>query len=81
MLPYSDNMSFLQRWHNAIISTYEWIVRKYVYIPNEEELAKKYFAHLAPLPTMDRLMNNISVILVNTHRALSPPRASMPGNT
>lgn len=80
MLPYSDNMSFSQRWFNTILSVYDWALRRFVYIPSQEELTKQYFAHLSPLPSMNDLMNNISVIFVNTHRALSPPRPAMPGN-
>ncbi|XP_031639846.1 UDP-glucuronosyltransferase 1-10-like [Contarinia nasturtii] len=79
MLPYTDNMSFFERWHNAAISVYDAIIREWLYIPAEEKLTKKYFAHLEPLPSLNDLLNSISVMFVNTHRALSPPRPAMPG--
>lgn len=79
MLPYTDNMSFFERWHNAIISFYDEIIRRFVYLPAEQKLTKKYFSHLEPLPSLNELLKSISVMFVNTHRALSPPRPAMPG--
>lgn len=79
MLPYTDQMSFSQRLYNIAVSTYDLIVRYFYYLPAEEALAKKYFAHLAPLPSLDELTKSISVTFVNNHRALSPPRPAMPG--
>lgn len=78
MLPFWDNMSFSERWLNLVISVYDWGVRKYQYLPTEEEYTRKYFAHLAPLPTLDELHRNVSIVLVNNHRALSPQRPTMP---
>lgn len=71
-------MSFCERYFNAIVSIYDWAVRRFAYLPTEEEYAKKYFAHLAPLPSLNDLLKSVSLVLVNTHRALSPPRPSMP---
>lgn len=71
-------MSFYERYFNMIVSVYDWAVRRFAYLPTEEEYARKYFAHLAPLPSLDELLKNVSLVLVNTHRALSPPRPSMP---
>lgn len=79
MLPYTDNMAFSQRIYNAIVTYYDYFIRHFVYLPREEELMKKHFAHLEPLPSMNDLQNSISVTFVNAHRALDPPRPSMPG--
>lgn len=79
MLPYSDNMTFGQRLYNTFVTAYDWIFRRFVYIPAEEALVKKYFSHLEPLPSLDDLIHNVSLNFVNTHRALAPPRSSMPG--
>ncbi|XP_031639549.1 UDP-glucuronosyltransferase 2B1-like [Contarinia nasturtii] len=78
MLPFSDNMTFYERFLNLILNAYDWAVRRYQFIPTEEEYVQKYFAHLAPLPSIDELHKNVSLVLVNSHRALSPPRPSMP---
>lgn len=79
MLTYSDKMTFTERWYNVAVGFYDWIIRNFVYLPNEEEFTRRFFAHLEPLPSMDELLQKVAVILVNTHRALSPPRPSMPG--
>lgn len=80
MLPYSDDMSFAERWHNAIVTFYDWLKRNIVHLPSEQELAEKHFSHLAPLPPLEELMNNISIVLVNSHRAIKPPQPLMPSN-
>lgn len=79
MLPYSDDMTFIQRMYNTYVTVYEWIIRRFMYIPAEEALVKKHFSHLEPLPSLDELIHNVSLNFVNTHRALAPPRPSMPG--
>lgn len=79
MLPYSDEMTFVQRMYNAYVTVYDWIIRRFVFLPAEAALVKKHFSHLEPLPTLDELIHNVSLNFVNTHRALSPPRPSMPG--
>lgn len=71
-------MSFTERWFNTIYSIYDWYNRNFVHLPLEEEFARKHFAHLAPLPSISQLMKNISVTLINTHRAFDPPRPSLP---
>lgn len=72
-------MSFSERWYNAALSVYDLILRRFVYLPAAESISNKYFAHLAPLPSMDELTKSISVVFVNNHRALSPPRPALPG--
>lgn len=78
MLPYTDNMSFTERWYNTIVTVFDWAVRHLVYLPSEREYANKNFAHLAPLPQLDDIIRNVSVVLTNTHRSIFPPRPSMP---
>lgn len=79
LLTYTDDMTFFQRWNNAALSLFEWVLRWYIYIPNQNEIAKKNFAHLEPLPSIDDLMKNVSLMLVNSHTSITPPRPSMPG--
>lgn len=80
MLPYTDNMTFAQRWYNTIVTIFDSIVRNWIHLPNEEKLAQKYFAHLGPLPPLKEILRNISINLVNNHRAISSPRPAMPSN-
>lgn len=81
MLPFSDNMSYRERCFNTMVTIYDWLVRKFAFLPTEESYARKHFAHLAPLPTINDILRNVSLVLVNSHRAISPPRPSMPSNT
>lgn len=71
-------MTFYQRWHNAIVGVYDWFIRSYGYLPTEEEYAQKHFGHLGPLPSVNDLILNVSMVFVNTHRAIFPPRPTMP---
>lgn len=79
MLGYTDKMNFFQRWYNTILTSFGWIVRRFVSIPKQTELVKEYFSHLEPLPSIDDLRKDISIIFVNAHRAISYPRPKMPG--
>lgn len=78
MLPYTDHMSFTERWHSTMVTIYDWILRNVVHLPSERAFANKYFAHLGPLPSLDDIIRNVSLVLSNTHRAISSPRPSMP---
>lgn len=71
-------MSFTERWYNTMVDIYDWIVRNWIYLPAEEDFAKQYFAAFAPLPPLNEIIRNVSLVLVNSHRAISPPRPSMP---
>lgn len=70
-------MTFYQRWYNAVVTAFDFILRRITYIPLETTIAQKYFSHLGSLPSIDELRQNVSVTLINTHRALAPPRPAM----
>lgn len=79
-LPYDDRMTFLERLNNVKINLVEMMIRKYSYLPKQDELVKKYFQNLeGPLPSVSQLEKNISLLLVNTHVALSTPRPTIMG--
>lgn len=79
LLNYDDNMNFIERCHNTFVSIMDWLIRQYMHLPYQADIAGKYFASLAPLPSIDNLMKNVSLILVNTHRSVLSPRPAMPG--
>lgn len=68
LLHYSDIMTFSERWYNVFVSSYDWILRRFIYLPSEQAFAQKYFGHLGPLPSIDDLHRNTSLYLINTHR-------------
>lgn len=78
MLTFSDEMSFYERWYNSLVVAFDWIVREFVFLPGQEKLMKEIFPQLEPIPPMNELLKKVAVVLVNTHRALAPPRPSMP---
>lgn len=79
LLTYTDQMNFFERWYNTILSGYDWFLRRFYHIPLQTKIAEKHFGHLEPLPSINELRKNISIIFVNAHRAITSPRPSMPG--
>ena len=79
LLTYTDNMSFIQRWHSAMLSLYDWILRQIAGKPLHNSILRKHFSYLEPLPSIDEIRKNISLTFVNAHRSITYPRPSMPG--
>lgn len=77
-LHYDDDMSFTERWYNSIYSINDWIMRKFWFLPEQNKLAQKYFSHLGNIPTIEELIQNVSMVFINTHRSVQLPRPSMP---
>lgn len=78
-MPYSDKMTFSQRWYNTIIGIYDWLLQKFVYQRIEQANAEEFFGHLGAVPPLGDIRRNTSMVFINTHRALSSPRPMMPG--
>ncbi|GBP64736.1 UDP-glucuronosyltransferase 2B31 [Eumeta japonica] len=71
--------SFLGRLHNAYFCIYEYIFWKYWYLPMQDALVDKYFKDLPrPLPSLEELHKNASLVLMNTHFSYDPPAAYLP---
>uniref|UniRef100_A0A182W6E0 Uncharacterized protein n=1 Tax=Anopheles minimus TaxID=112268 RepID=A0A182W6E0_9DIPT len=83
ILSYEDDMNFLQRAYNVLLSMCDSVYRNYKYLPQQDQLAREAFGELttAPdrLPSVTELEQSISVILVNSHPILSIPRPSIRG--
>lgn len=47
LLPYDDNMSYLERVNNVVLSVFDWWFRTFVTLPKQNEIAQRYFGHLA----------------------------------
>lgn len=47
LLPYGDDMTYSERVQNVILSLYDWYYRTFVALPKQNEIAQKYFGHLA----------------------------------
>lgn len=79
LLGYSDKMSFFERIHNTFISLTDCAIRRFIHFPKQMEIAEKHFGQLGNLPSIDNLVKNVSVILLNMHEFFLPSRPSMPG--
>lgn len=81
VLPYTEDMTFLQRVYNVFLSAYDALLWRFNYMPAQNKLARKYFRDgiEGEIPHVIRMEREISVMLVNTHRSLNNPRPQMPG--
>lgn len=46
LLHYGDEMTYVERVHNLIITLFDWYYRNFVTLPKQNEIAQKYFGHL-----------------------------------
>ncbi|KAG4070679.1 hypothetical protein HA402_013599 [Bradysia odoriphaga] len=79
---YSDRMTFFQRVHNTILSLADAFYRKYYYLPAQNDIVQEIFGSiesLQPIPSVEELEKSISIMLINSHISIVPPRPSMPG--
>lgn len=81
LLPYSDKMTFPEKLWNTVLNLYEHYLRQYQYFPQQQDLAQKYIApHLpGPLPTVKEMEKRVSVVLLNSHDAITPSRPTVRG--
>ncbi|XP_039439844.1 UDP-glycosyltransferase UGT5-like [Culex pipiens pallens] len=83
ILDYEDDMNFLQRAYNVLVSSVDYVIRELYYLPQQDKLAKEFFGDLVrergPLPSVRELEKSISVILINAHPTLTKPRPSTVG--
>lgn len=47
LLPYGDDMSYMERVHNVLLSSFDWYYRTFVMLPKQNEIAQRYFGFLA----------------------------------
>lgn len=47
ILPHGDDMSYSERAYNVILSLYDWYYRSWVTLPKHNEIAQRFFGHLA----------------------------------
>ncbi|CAH1389510.1 unnamed protein product [Nezara viridula] len=77
--PYTDNMSLLERIHNSYI-TLTVLLTSQFYLSRMEDVAKRSLKYHGSKdrPPLDHILANISMILVNSHPALSYPYPTSP---
>uniref|UniRef100_A0A336LLS6 UDP-glucuronosyltransferase n=1 Tax=Culicoides sonorensis TaxID=179676 RepID=A0A336LLS6_CULSO len=84
LLPYTDEMNFIERYHNALLCLTDWILRSFYHYPEQQKLIDRYFIpHIKQnsteiLPDIYELERKVALIMINSHVALDHPRPSMP---
>lgn len=80
ILNYGDQMTFMQRSYNVFISATDMIFRHFYYMRGQDKIALEHFKSLeGPLPSVYELEKSISMILINSHQSIWPPKPTMPG--
>lgn len=75
-LPFSDRMSFLQRFENTAFLLYDQFLFNYVLRYVDERIARQYFKE--DFPSITQIVRNSSLFLVNAHPSLTLPRPQVP---
>ncbi|XP_054744472.1 UDP-glycosyltransferase UGT5-like [Anastrepha obliqua] len=80
-LSHTDRMDFLARAYNTYLSLYDAVLRRWYYMPRMQKMAEQHFEGFieGAFPQVSELVQNISLMLINSHRGVDAPRPSMPG--
>ncbi|XP_049943342.1 UDP-glucosyltransferase 2-like [Schistocerca serialis cubense] len=76
ILPLTDHMTFTQRMQNFLLDTYVWLYRRFLYMPEQDKLSRKFFGDSTPLPS--EVEKNVSFVMVNTHFSTDYPKPLVP---
>lgn len=73
---FSDVMSFKERLTNTAISFVHTALSSLYYLPTQRALMDKYFNYTGweTRPSMENMLKNISLTLLNTHFSIGTPR-------
>ncbi|EFN71872.1 hypothetical protein EAG_12722 [Camponotus floridanus] len=71
-----ENMNLLERIINTYYSLYQIVWYRYMFIPVQEKMVRKYFGNSVPLA--HQLVSNMDLLLLNFHPFLYP-HAHVPG--
>lgn len=72
---FTDKMSFWERFVNTFVSIFADLCLEYVNMPGQRETVRKHFPDSPPL---EQLMENVDLILANSHFTTEYPRPMLP---
>ncbi|XP_972349.3 UDP-glycosyltransferase UGT5-like isoform X1 [Tribolium castaneum] len=75
LTPYSGHMNFWQRLCNSIYDVYSILYHQWVILPKHNQVIKK---HIRGEPDVHNLLNNASLLLVNSHVSANEPTVQIP---
>lgn len=78
----TDQMSFIERFKNTVIGIYQLFLEDYYYLPLQKETMDKYFKYKGyeSRPSMEKMLRNVSVTLLNAHHSIGVTRPYLPGS-
>ncbi|XP_075223720.1 UDP-glycosyltransferase UGT5-like [Lycorma delicatula] len=79
-LPYTNKMTFFQRFHNTVRNTLIMLMSYSFYLPSQESLMRKHFNYPGSetIPPMVDMLQNTSLVIVNSQISIDYPRAWVP---
>lgn len=75
MLPFTDEMNFLERFANTLLYIFETYMFNIVYFPEHITIYNRAFP--SPKPALNSIRTNVSLVLLNTDYTLNYPRPYM----
>lgn len=77
---FSDDMSFMERFTNTALSFIHTALSSLYYLPKQRDLMDKYFNYTGweTRPSMEDMLKNISLSLLNTHFSIGVSRPFVP---
>jgi glucuronosyltransferase len=73
-------LSLFDKLINVYSAAYDTYWTKTMLYPMHQKLAEKHFSHLPqPLPDVETLIKNVSLVFLNTHYSVDTVRPSVPG--
>lgn len=76
LLGYLSEMSLCQRVINTLFSITNDFIHRFIHLPTQDKLLKKYFGE--DFPSVQEIMKNTSLVLINHHNVMAYPRPLMP---
>ncbi|XP_050424431.1 UDP-glycosyltransferase UGT5-like [Adelges cooleyi] len=76
----SDHMTFAERLTNTVLTLMHTTLSSIFYLPKQRDLMDKYFNYTGweTRPSMDSMLKNVSLTLLNTHFSVGIPRPLVP---
>lgn len=81
LLEMTSDMSFTQRLKNTITGVLQLYVENYLYLPKMKEVMDAHFTYKGweSRPSLEDMLRNVSLTLVNSHHAVGVSRPYLPG--
>lgn len=73
--PYTSKMTFLQRFYNLLLTTYDDTYKHLHFYPKQNEILHK---HLPDAPHLHHIIYNATLVLLNSHSSVNDPIPHLP---